>query len=81
LIITTATGDIYVHIEFTDSLYNALVQTLSGNSSVPEEVSVTVQNNPLIYLVWGGVTLMLVGITVQFIADIKKMGARCARAA
>lgn len=81
LIITTATGDIYVHIELTDSLYNALVQTLSGNSSVPEEVSVTVQNNPLIYLVWGGVTLMLVGITVQFIADIKKMGARCARAA
>ena len=66
LIMTTATGDIYVHLEFTDSLYNALVQTIEGNSSVPEEVSVTVQNNPMVYLVWGGVALMLVGISIQF---------------
>jgi cytochrome c biogenesis factor len=70
LIMTTVTGDLYVHLEYTDPLYNALVQTLSGNSSVPEEVSVTVQNSPLIYLVWGGVALMLVGITVQFAGDL-----------
>jgi cytochrome c biogenesis factor len=68
---TTATGDIYVHLEYSDSLYNALVQTLEGNSSVPEEVSVTVQNSPLIYLVWAGVALMLVGISVQFVGDLK----------
>jgi cytochrome c-type biogenesis protein CcmF len=71
LIMTTATGDIYVHLEYTDSLYKALVQTLEGNSSVPEEVSVTVQNSPLIYLVWAGVALMLVGISVQFVGDLK----------
>jgi len=72
LIVTTATGDVYLHLEYTDSLYNALVQTLSGNSFVPKEVSVTVQNNPLIYLVWEGVALMLVGISVQFVADLRQ---------
>jgi cytochrome c-type biogenesis protein CcmF len=72
LIMTTATGDVYVHLEFTDSLYTALVQTLSGNSSVPETVSITVQTNPMIYLVWGGIALMLVGITVKFVADVRK---------
>jgi cytochrome c biogenesis factor len=70
LILTTATGDLYVHLELTnpilsDPLYNALVQTLEGNSSVPKEVSVTVQTNPMVYLVWGGVALMLIGISVQ----------------
>jgi cytochrome c biogenesis factor len=76
LILTTATGDLYVHLEFTnpilsDPLYNALVQTLEGNSSVPEEVSVTVQTNPMVYLVWGGVALMLIGISVQFAGDLR----------
>jgi cytochrome c-type biogenesis protein CcmF len=72
LIVTTETGDVYIHLEYTDSLYKALVQTLEGNSSVPGEVSVTVQNNPLIYLVWGGVALMLVGISIQFVADLRQ---------
>ena len=71
LIITTATGDIYVHLEYSDSLYNVLVQTYEGNSKVPEEVSVTIQNNPMIYLVWGGVILMLFGITFQFLVDLR----------
>jgi cytochrome c biogenesis factor len=72
LIMTTEIGDVYVHLEYTDSLYDSLVQTLGGNSSVPETVSVTVQTNPMVYLVWGGVALMLVGISVQFIAEIKQ---------
>jgi cytochrome c biogenesis factor len=72
LIMTTTIGDIYVHLELTDSLYNALVQTIEGNSSVPEEVSVTVQNNPMVYLVWGGVFLMIVGISIQLVADIRQ---------
>lgn len=72
LILTTTTGDLYMHLDYTDSLYNALVQTVTGNSSVPEEISVTVQINPLIYLVWGGVILMLVGISLQFAADVRQ---------
>ena len=55
----------------TDSLYNALVQTYNGNATIPEAVSVTVQNSPMIYLVWGGVAIMLAGISVQFASELK----------
>ena len=76
LILTTAIGDLYAHLDFTDPilsdpLYNALVQTLEGHSFVPEELSVTVQTNPMVYLVWGGVALMLVGISIQFAGDLR----------
>jgi cytochrome c biogenesis factor len=71
LIITTETGDIYLHMEYSDSLYDALVQTYSGNSTVPDEVSITVQNSPMIYLVWTGIALMLFGMSVQFASDLK----------
>ena len=70
LIFTTQTGDIYVHIEFTESLYNTLLQTLSGVSVAPNEVSISVQNSPLIYLVWAGVALMAIAITIQFVSDL-----------
>jgi len=71
LIITTEAGDMYIHLEYSDSLYNALVQTYEGNSKIPEEVTVTIQKNPMIYLVWGGVILMIVGISVQFLGDLR----------
>ena len=70
LIITTLTGDIYAHLELTESLYNTLQQTLSGNSTVPDRVSITVQNSPMIYLVWGGVALIAITISVQFASDL-----------
>jgi cytochrome c biogenesis factor len=70
LIITTETGDIYLHLEYSDTLYNALVEVYNGNSTVPDEVSITVQYSPMIYLVWTGVGLMLIGISVQFVADL-----------
>jgi cytochrome c biogenesis factor len=71
LIITTATGDIYLHMEFTEALYNSLTQTYVGNTTIPVEVSVTVQNSPMIYLVWGGVALMIVAMVVQFRNEVK----------
>jgi cytochrome c biogenesis factor len=70
LIISTEMGDIYLHFEYSDSLYDALTQEYLGNSTVPDTVSVTVQNSPMIYLVWTGVTLMLIGISVQFVSDL-----------
>jgi len=70
LIITTETGDIYVHLEYTESLYNALVQALNGNSIIPVDISITLQTNPMIYLVWAGVTLMIIGIFVEFVGDL-----------
>jgi c-type cytochrome biogenesis protein CcmF len=73
LIITTETGDLYVHLAYTESLYDALVQALSGNGSVPEEVAITVQTSPMVYLVWAGVALMVVGISVEFAGDLTSM--------
>ncbi len=70
LIITTETGDIYTHLELTDSLYTSLVQSLSGNSVAPDELSITVQNSPMIYLVWAGVVLMAISISLQFAGDL-----------
>jgi hypothetical protein len=72
LIITTEMGDIYLHLEYTDSIYNALVQELAGNAIVPENVSITVQISPLIYLVWTGIALMIVGISLQSVVDLTK---------
>ena len=70
LIITTETGDIYLHFGDSDALYSALVSTYNGISTVPDAVSVTVQNSPMIYLVWTGVALMLVGMSIQFASDL-----------
>jgi cytochrome c biogenesis factor len=71
LIITTETGDIYMHLEFTDSLYNTLVQTLAGNATIPENISVTVQTSPLVYLVWAGIALMIIGVSFQTVANLR----------
>ena len=70
LIVGGATGDVYMHLELSEAIYNSLVGTYTGNSTLPEEVSVTVQNNPMIYLVWGGVGFMILAMVVQFRNDI-----------
>jgi c-type cytochrome biogenesis protein CcmF len=72
LIMTTERGDVYVHLDYTDTLYDALVQKLAGNAVVPENVSITVQTSPLIYLVWAGIALMIVGISLQSVLDLTK---------
>jgi cytochrome c biogenesis factor len=71
LIISTANGDVYIHLEVTENLYNTLVGQYSGNKTSPVSLSITVQENPLIYLVWTGVTLMIVAMTAEFIVDLK----------
>jgi cytochrome c biogenesis factor len=70
LIIPTETGDIYIHFEYSDSLYNALVQAFNGNGVTPDEVSIAIQNSPLIYLVWSGVILITLAIAFQFASEI-----------
>jgi cytochrome c-type biogenesis protein CcmF len=69
-IISTEIGDVYLHLEYTDSLYYALIQTLNGNSAIPEEISITIQTNPMIYLVWAGVALMIIGMSVEFAGNL-----------
>ncbi len=63
-----------MHFEYSDSLYNTLVNTYVGNSTIPDEVSITAQYSPMVYMVWGGVALMLVGMSVQFASDLKPRG-------
>ena len=70
LIISTTSGDIYLHLEFTDELYNSLTDTFSGTSSLSDTLSLTVQNNPLIYLVWLGIILLALAIFAQLIKDV-----------
>jgi cytochrome c-type biogenesis protein CcmF len=69
LIIATETGDIYMHLEYTDSLYDVLVQTLAGNATIPKNIAVTVQTSPLVYLVWAGMALMVIGVSFQSIVN------------
>ena len=65
LILTTEAGDVYLHFDYTDSLYKALTQRLIGNDVMPESVIVIVQTSPLIYLLWAGVALMIASISLQ----------------
>jgi cytochrome c-type biogenesis protein CcmF len=73
LVIHTLQGDIYLHLDVTDPVYNSLLQALMGiGSSAPLEVSLTVSTVPLVYLLWIGVILMCVGITLIAVDDAKK---------
>ena len=76
LVISTETGDVYLHLAYTDELYDSLTQTLRGDNVAPERVDVTVQISPLIYLVWAGVALVVFGISLQSIVDLAQKGER-----
>jgi cytochrome c-type biogenesis protein CcmF len=72
LVVSTETGDIYLHFDYTAELYDSLTQKLTGNTVTPESVTVTVQISPLIYLVWAGVTVMVFSISLQAIIDLSQ---------
>jgi cytochrome c biogenesis factor len=71
LIVATSTGDIYLHFEASEALYDSLVNAYFGNSTLPKAVNLTVQESPMIFLVWSGVGLMIVGMVIQFVNDFK----------
>jgi cytochrome c biogenesis factor len=71
LIINTPTGDLYIHMHHTESMYNALVQALFFNREVPpEDLIVTVEIIPMVYLVWIGVTLLSIGMAIPLIKEL-----------
>ncbi len=78
VIISTVSGDVYIHLEVTEELYDALSGQLSGDNVAVDNVSVTVQENPLVYLVWVGVFLMLVALTYEFAVDVRSAANRTA---
>jgi cytochrome c-type biogenesis protein CcmF len=70
LVVSTETGDVYLHFDYTSELYNSLTQELTGDTVAPESVAVTVQISPLIYLVWTGVALMVISMSLQAVVDL-----------
>lgn len=67
-IIRTGFDDIYIHVNLTQQVYNALLNSLAGNSSQPEAFTVTIEKIPLINVIWVGVA-MLIGGGVTSIAS------------
>jgi cytochrome c-type biogenesis protein CcmF len=72
LVVSTETGDVYLHFDYTGELYDSLTQELTGDTVAPESVAVTVQLNPLIYLVWAGVAVMVISVSLQAIIDLSQ---------
>jgi cytochrome c biogenesis factor len=72
LIVNTASGDIYVHLEINEELYNVLSAQLTGNSIIPATVTLTIQQIPMVYLVWVGVTLMVISMIVECTLDLRQ---------
>lgn len=70
LIITTQTGDIYVHMSHTESMYDSLVQALMGTPVLPEDLIVTVEIIPMVYLVWTGIALLSIGVSIPLIKEL-----------
>ncbi len=70
LIIATWTGDMYIHMHHTESMYNSLVRALMGEEVFPEDLIVSVERIPMVYLVWAGVTLLSLGMAIPLIKEI-----------
>ena len=68
-IIRTATEDIYLHIEETDSISNCLTTSLFNQSSPPEDFDLTVETFPFINILWIGVGAMAVGTSILLTAE------------
>lgn len=72
LIVNTPSGDIYVHMEINEELYNILLAQLIGNGTTPTTVILTVQRIPLVYMVWIGVALMVASIAIECVVDLRR---------
>lgn len=76
LIISTLTGDLYVHFNYTESMSTSVVEALREETVLPNTVDIMVQTSPLIYLLWAGIGVMFLGIATQLFAEIKPTGTR-----
>ncbi len=72
LIVNTPSGDIYVHLEINEELYNILLAQLTGNGTTPSTVILTVQRITLVYMVWIGVALMVASIAIECVVDLRR---------
>jgi cytochrome c biogenesis factor len=49
----------------------SLVEALRDEIIIPDAVNITLQINPMIYLLWIGIVVMLFGIVTQFLLENK----------
>jgi cytochrome c-type biogenesis protein CcmF len=70
-VISTEAGDLYMHLEYTGSMSTSLVEALSGETIIPDNVNIMVQTSPLIYLLWTGIAVMVLSIATQLLVELK----------
>jgi hypothetical protein len=52
----------------TDSIYDALSQSFTGELSAPENLTLIVEKVPLVYIVWIGAALLCFGIALNVLS-------------
>lgn len=71
VIIPTEIGDLYIHLEYTESISTSLVEALREETILPDTAKISVQTSPLIYLLWTGIAVMVLGIATQLLVELK----------
>jgi hypothetical protein len=79
LIIGTETGDLYIHLEYTENMSTSLIQALKNEIIIPDTVNITIQTSPMIYILWIGIAVMILGIATQLLVELKQTinGKKC----
>jgi len=71
LIISTLAGDVYVSMHPTNSSFNSMFYALMGQEVQPENSVIVVKRVPLIWLVWFGILLLGIGMTVLLLGELQ----------
>ena len=73
LIISTLAGDMYVSMHPTSSSFNSMFYALMGQVVQPGDSVIVVRRVPLIWLVWFGIILLGIGMTVLLLGELLKI--------
>jgi cytochrome c-type biogenesis protein CcmF len=71
-ILGTETGDLYIHLEYTENMSTSLIQALRNEIIVPDTVNIAIQTSPMIYILWIGISVMILGIITQLLVELKQ---------
>ena len=71
-IIGTLTGDLYIHLDYTENMSTSLVEALRNEIIIPDTVNIAIQTSPLIYILWIGIAVMVLGVATQLLVELKQ---------
>ncbi len=74
LIISAPAGDMYISMHQTKSSFNSMFFALMGQEVQPEDSVIVVKRVPMIWLVWFGIILLGIGMTVLLLGELRKGG-------